>query len=171
MVRILRKHLRYMLQNPPPPGVDDMAQNGQPQTIVPSSQSYGSQSAMNLAHMVGPMTTAGGVSAPIKFENTPIQSPATSSSWHSPNQIGTSPNLDGTGYLSVPPSAVSSVAAGMVLVPPGPGSQRSQYVAQAGLPPISTPTIGRMADELTDDRPDKRPRLFGPGSGQGTTYV
>lgn len=165
MVRILKKHLTYMLRDSPPPGTvmgsEDIVQNGgTPVSAAPgSTQSFGGPATMTLAHMVGPMATGG----PGKFENTPIQSPATSASWHSPNQMThTSPQMDGGGYMN----AVSNGNGGMLLTPGG-STQRTQFPPTQSIPQGSTSTLGRMAEDLGhgDDRPDKRQRIFGPSQG------
>lgn len=77
MVRILRKHLPYLLKNPPPPGSEDLAP-------PPPQNGYVNANIM-------PMQMG------VKFETTPIQSPATSSSWHSPGTglPQASPTMDG----------------------------------------------------------------------------
>lgn len=144
MVRILKKHLAYMLQNPPQPEQNqyDMGQNGGMPGPTGPAQSY--------ASMLGSGST-------VKFEGgTPSQSPATSASWHSPSQAQmshASPNLDNSGYVGGRPQ--------MVLTPTG--------LQQPGFPPqIGTPPIPRMGDGMGgDDRPEKRQRLYGPGPGQG----
>lgn len=168
MVRILKKHLTYLLRDPPPPGTTGMpsedldhagGRSGTPS--AGGSQSYHGQTVMNLSHMVGP-PMAGGPT--VKFEQTPIQSPATTASWHSPNQMShTSPHLDTGGYLG----AVGSGPGSMVLTPGG--TQRPQYPTPT-VPPSTTPVIGRMPDDMSqgDERPDKRQRIFGPARG---TYV
>jgi osomolarity two-component system response regulator SKN7 len=157
MVRILRKHLPYLLKNPPPPGstADDMGAPtaGQAGPVPP----YPNSAGMSMGQMAGPaaMSSAG---AQMKFEGTPIQSPATSSSWHSPSQIShTSPALDNGGYMS----AVGP-GQGMILTPGG--TQRPQY---AGVPQVAAPTLMRPdgLGGMGDDRPEKRQRLYGPSQG------
>ena len=158
MVRIIKKHLPYLLKNPPPPGsTEDLTPTpGQP---TPTAQ-YPNSAGMSMGQMANPatMTNAG---TQIKFEATPIASPATSSSWHSPNQMShTSPTLENGGYMN----AVGS-GSGMMLTPGG--TQRPQYTNQM-VSHVGTPTLGRMPDNLgslSDERPEKRQRLYGP---QGT---
>lgn len=160
MVRILRKHLPYLLKNPPPPGttVDDMAPSGGQQGQAPPQ--FQNSAGMSMAQMAGPagMSSAG---AQLKFEGTPIQSPATTSSWHSPSQMAhASPTLDSSGYLN----AVGP-GSGMMLTPGG--TQRPQYASQV-MPQVGTPTLSRMPDGMggmNDDRPEKRQRLYGPAQG------
>ena len=156
MVRILKKHLSYMLKDPQSVGLptDDNGQTaGGPGPGPP--QGY-AQAGMTIATM--------GPAGQVKFEQTPIQSPTTTTSWHSPGQMQqTSPNLDAGGYMS---AQMGGGAAGMVLTPGG--TQRPQYAGQmAGQ--AGTPTLGRIPDGmggLSDDRPEKRQRLYGPAQGQ-----
>lgn len=161
MVRILRKHLPYLLKNPPPPGstADDMppgvGQQGSGPPPYPNSAG-----GMSMTQLAGPaaMSSAG---AQIKFEGTPIQSPATTSSWHSPSQMAhASPTLENGGYMN----AVGS-GSGMMITPGG--TQRPQYATQV-MAQVGTPTLGRMPEGLAgmaDDRPEKRQRLYGPPQG------
>ncbi|KAH8887074.1 hypothetical protein GQ53DRAFT_750253 [Thozetella sp. PMI_491] len=162
MIRILKKQLRNMLRDPPPPGLgDDIMPNSGPLgpgPTVPAQGPYAGQGAMNMTPMGGSQPMAGG--GVVKFEHTPIQSPSTTASWHSPGQMShTSPNLDSGGYMS----AVGSGPGGMVLTPGG--TQRPQY---ANIPQGPPPTMGRPPDIMSghaDDRPEKRQRLYGPGQG------
>lgn len=155
MVRILKKHLSYMLKDPQPQGMssDDPNQGvGAPGPGPPaSSQGYaGAPAGMTIATM--------GAGSQVKFEQTPIQSPTTTASWHSPGQMQqTSPNLDSGGYMS---AQIGSGSGGMVLTPGG--SQRPQFANQVA------PTMNRMGDGMVglgDDRPEKRQRLYGPSQG------
>lgn len=143
MVRILKKHLTSLLKNQPPPDQYqyDINQNGGMAGMQGPTQSY--------ASMLGSGST-------VKFEGgTPSQSPATSTSWHSPSQnqmSHASPNLDSSGYAGGRPQ--------MVLTPTG--------LQNPGFPPqVGTPPIPRMGDGMGDDRPEKRQRMYGPGPGQG----
>ena len=80
MVRILKKHLHYMLKNPLPP--EELAANGG----GPGSYPMGGPASLSSSGGGGggaPGSTGG------KFDTTPIQSPATSSSWHWPGQMHT----------------------------------------------------------------------------------
>ncbi|KAK1753483.1 transcription factor prr1 [Echria macrotheca] len=162
MVRILKKHLSFMLKDPSSVGLgsDDSGQTiGAPGPGPPgSSQQFaGGSAGMTLATM--------GQGGQVKFEQTPIQSPTTTSSWHSPSQIQQgSPNLDGSGYMN---AQLGSGRGGMVLTPGG--TQRPQYVNQV-VNQVGAPPLGRMQDGMVlgDDRPEKRQRLYGPSQG---TYV
>ncbi|KAK0724798.1 hypothetical protein B0H67DRAFT_481213 [Lasiosphaeris hirsuta] len=161
MVRILKKHLSYMLKDPQPIGLgaDDTNQTaGAPGPGPPhSAGGYGGPGPAGVAMAA----LAGG--GQVKFEQTPIQSPATTSSWHSPSQMPhTSPTIDSSGYMS---AQIGSGPGGIVLTPGG--TQRPPYANQV-VPQVGTPTLGRMPDGvgLGDDRPEKRQRLYGPSQGQ-----
>lgn len=160
MVRILKKHLSYMLKDPQSQGLSSDEQNQTVGAPGPGphqgSQGFAGQpTGMTLATMSG--------GAQVKFEQTPIQSPATTSSWHSPGQMHqTSPNLDAGGYMS---AQMGSGPGGMLLTPGG--SQRPQFANQVG-GHAGTATLGRMGDGMVglgDDRPEKRQRLYGPSQG------
>ena len=159
MVRILKKQLRNMLRDPPPPGAlgDEMVPNGG--VIggpVGPGQAFAGAGPIGMGPMAGaPGLAAGGV---VKFEHTPIHSPSTSASWHSPGQMTqTSPNMETGGYLN----AMGSGPGGMVLTPGG--TQRPQYVGM----PQGGSNLARLPDGLVhgDDRPEKRQRLYAPGPG------
>jgi osomolarity two-component system response regulator SKN7 len=153
MVRILKKHLPYMLKNPSPPGsaTDEIAPaNGQPG----SAASYGASAGMAMGQMAGgPQPISTGAAQGVKFENTPIQSPATTASWHSPNQMShTSPTLDSSSYMT----AVGGGPGSMVITPGG-SQQRPQYVPQ------QMATSSGMSH--SDERPEKRQRMYGSSQG------
>jgi osomolarity two-component system, response regulator SKN7 len=129
-------------------------------------QAAAAQQMAAAAQMAGP----GGPQ--VKFEGTPMPSPTTTSSWHSPSTMNhTSPTAttDGSGGY------MSAVGSGPMAITPG-GSQRQHQQAQAQyggqqavLPQIGTPTMGRMPDIMgqQDDRPEKRQRLaYGQAPGQ-----
>jgi osomolarity two-component system response regulator SKN7 len=185
MVRILKKHLTKLLKNPPAPGSagDDMpspgvqhgpnasyanamaaqAQMTMQQQIAANNAAAAAQQhhQAQAAHMQAAQNQQMQMQAPgpqVKFEGTPMPSPTTTTSWHSPSQMNnhTSPTMDngGGGYMS-------AVGSGPMALTPG-GTQRpQQYMNQAGqvLPQIATPTLGRMPDIMGDDRPEKRQRL------------
>ncbi|KAI0594207.1 HSF-type DNA-binding-domain-containing protein [Biscogniauxia sp. FL1348] len=151
MIGKLRKHLAHFLRNPPPEAMmDPMYSNGglgQP----PTPGAYANQGMGQL----GPLsaTSSGAVG---KFDTTPIQSPATSSSWHSPSQLPhASPTMgqDQGGYLA------AGSGSQMVLTPGG--TQKPQY-ANAMMQQMGGPQ--RMPDGLQrqDGPPEKRQRLYGP---------
>jgi osomolarity two-component system response regulator SKN7 len=205
MVRILRKHLTRMLKDPQSTaglGADDMSQNlavaghgPGPPTAGASTQGY---APANMAAAMSSMTAG---NPQVKFEHTPIQSPSTASSWHSPGQQmhpQTSPtNLDGSaaaaaaagGYMS----AVGSGPGGMVLTPGGTQrpqqhaqqqhhaqqhhAQHSQY-QQHQQQQQQQQAAGGYAGYMTaahmgggEDRPEKRQRLYGPGPAGPQGYV
>ncbi|KAF3763625.1 response regulator, partial [Cryphonectria parasitica EP155] len=113
MVKVVKKYCRHMLKNP---NAADLEPNGGPMTgIGVSTPTYNAPP---------PVTGSG-----MKFETTPINSPATSSSWHSPGQQlaqHTSPNMDG-GYMS---GTISVSGPQMVMTPSG------SFAPQMGTPPI-----------------------------------
>jgi osomolarity two-component system response regulator SKN7 len=178
MVRILKKHLTKLLKNPPPPGSTDN-DSMSPTTMQPQQASnpaaYANAMAqqMSMAQQMA-AANAGHMQAPspqvqVKFEGTPMPSPTTTSSWHSPSQMQhTSPAMDGGGYMSAIGSGTGP--GGMVLTPGG--SQRPQYANQMlnQVQQVGTPTMGRMSDIMGgpgDDRPEKRQRLaYGQPQGQ-----
>ena len=194
MVRILRKHLTRMLKDPQSAGLVAVDELGAQAVVAgghgpgpPPNQGY----PANLAAALGPMA---GANAQVKFEHTPIQSPSTASSWHSPGQMHqqTSPGLDATA--GGPPGY------GMVLTPggtqrqpqpPPPPSSAGGHLPQGGpyggyMTAAGTQAVMRgMQDSLAglppggpgggpggggDERPEKRQRL-GYGPGHGTGYV
>lgn len=210
MVRILKKHLCKLLKNPPPPGQapDDLASPGvqhgpnasyanamaaqaqmtMQQQIAANNaaaaaaqQQVHMQQAAQSQHMQQQMQAPG---PQVKFEGTPMASPTTSSSWHSPSQqqqmnSHASPAMDGGhggggGGAGGGGGYMSAVGSGPMALTPG-GTQRPpppQYMGQGGqvLPQIGTPTMGRMPDVMGgggDDRPEKRQRMaYGHPSGQ-----
>jgi osomolarity two-component system response regulator SKN7 len=184
MVRILKKQLNKLLKNPAPPGsADDMpspgVQQGPYAGAMAAQISIQQQMAANnaAAHMQHQQAAAAAAAmqapgAQVKFEGTPMPSPTTTSSWHSPSQMPqhTSPTMDGGGPGGG--GYMSAVGSGPMAMTPG-GTQRPQYVSQV-LPQIGTPTMGRMPDIMGggpgpgpgDDRPEKRQRLaYGQSQG------
>ncbi|KXX78273.1 Transcription factor prr1 [Madurella mycetomatis] len=180
MVRILRKHLTRMLKDPQATGLvgDEMGQNvtaGGPGPPPSNHQGYGHPSqGMAMGNMAGGHANA----AQVKFEHTPIQSPSTASSWHSPGQMAqhTSPNMEAAGgYMSAVGSATGP--GGMVLTPGGtqrpPPQGYANYMAapQVGNPAAAAAAMGASYGGGSggggggDDRPEKRQRLYGPGQG------
>ncbi len=157
MIRILRKHVTHLLKNPPPPGSsgDDMMA-GTPQAGHPGPAAGYASTTMSMASIGGPPSVATS-SSTVKYETTPIQSPATSTSWHSPSQLQqTSPHMDGGGFLA------SAVNGGQALaITPG-GTQRPTFPGGPA-PPMGNPPIRGLPDGMGgDDRPEKRQRLYGP---------
>lgn len=180
MVRILKKHLKQLLKNPPAPGSagDETLNSAGVPGAPPAPSSYPNaalaaaqmsmQQQMANAAAAAAAAAGGQMQAPVKFESTPIPSPTTTASWHSPStmQQHTSPTMDGGGGGGYMSAVGGSGPMGMT---PG-GTQRGQqYGGQGVLPQIGTPTLGRMPDIMgvSDDRPEKRQRL-GYGPPQGT---
>ena len=157
MIRILKKHLPYLLKNPPS-GDSDELMGGPihaPQPV--STPGYASSSTLSLGGSMGPAGIA--TSSAVKYETTPIQSPATTTSWHSPGQLAhtqTSPHMDGGGFLA------GAVNGGQQMVLTPGGTQRPTF--QGAPPPqMSNPPIRGLAESLGgDDRPGKRQRVYAP---------
>ncbi|KAI0122711.1 HSF-type DNA-binding-domain-containing protein [Daldinia grandis] len=149
MIGKLRKHLANFLRNPPPESMmDSMYPNGAPGQ-PPTPGPYSNQ-GMGMA----PLSAAS--SGPVgKFDTTPIQSPATSASWHSPGQIPhASPTMaQDQGYLG------AGSGSQMVLTPGG--TQKPQY-ANTMIPQMGVPPPQRMPDGMqrSDGPPEKRQRLY-----------
>ena len=188
MVRILKKHLTKLLKNPPAPGSasDDIASPGvqhgpnasyanamATQAQISMQQQIAASNAAAQAQMAaaaqqGQMQAAQMAAPQVKFEGTPMPSPTTTSSWHSPSTMNhTSPTMDGGGGY------MSAVGSGPMALTPG-GSQRPQYVGggqvQVQLPQTGAPSLSRMqmpnGSGMDDGRPEKRARL-GYGQVQG----
>lgn len=142
MIGKLRRHLANMLRNPSE--MDNLYPSGgstQPPTPGPYSN-QGMGMAPLSATSSGPVT---------KFDTTPIQSPATSSSWHSPSQLPhPSPTIaqEHGGYLA-------AGSGSQMVITPG-GTQKPQYAG--GMMPQMAASQ-RMSHE---GPPEKRPRLYGP---------
>ncbi|KAI1468356.1 HSF-type DNA-binding-domain-containing protein [Daldinia caldariorum] len=149
MIGKLRKHLANFLRNPPQESMmDSMYPNGgqgQPPTPGP----YSNQ-GMGMAPLSA--TSSGAVG---KFDTTPIQSPATSASWHSPGQMPhASPTMgQDQGYLG------AGSGSQMVLTPGG--TQKPQY-ANTMIPQMGVPPQQRMPDGMqrSEGPPEKRQRLY-----------
>lgn len=149
MVRILKRHCRHLLRDPQSA---DMELNGTTLSAPVPSGSTPAYAGMQ----AGAVTNQGKA---VKFEaGTPIQSPATTGSWHSPSQqmAHASPNMDAGGYMTTG-GAVS--APQMVMT--SSGMPRGAFAPQMGTPPVP-----RAADHMGgDERPEKRLRMFGPPAG------
>ncbi len=164
MVRILKKHLPYLLKNPPPPGSsgDDMSQSAG----VAGAQGYGNSTGMGMV----PMSAGSNISAMsggVKFQTTPIQSPATTASWHSPGgqMPHASPNMDGGKYRDSNYMAAAVNGGGSMVLAPG-GQQRQNYPGGPPQPMANHPMRGLPEGIASDDRPEKRQRLYGPAQTQ-----
>ncbi|KAH9906058.1 HSF-type DNA-binding-domain-containing protein [Xylariomycetidae sp. FL2044] len=148
MIGKIRKHLIHLMRNPPPESMmEPIFPNGAPNQ-PPTPGPYPNQG-------VGMAPLSATSSGPVaKFDTTPIQSPATSTSWHSPGQVPhASPTIpQDQGYLS------AGSGSQMVLTPGG--TQKPQY-ANAMMPQMGAP---RMPDSMhrPDGPPEKRQRLYGP---------
>jgi len=160
MVRILRKHLTHMFRDPLPPGSsgDDMIPSSGGAGPAGMTHGYGNQQAgMGMGPMGGPPGMAG-AGGQVKFETTPIQSPATTSSWHSPGQgqpPHISPTMEGGVYMA------GTINGGQAM-----GAQRAAFHGGPQPPMGNPPTRGIPEIMAGDDRPEKRRRLYGPGQAQ-----
>ncbi|KAI0196426.1 HSF-type DNA-binding-domain-containing protein [Astrocystis sublimbata] len=143
MIGKLRRHLANMLRNPPVEGMMDPLYPNVATAQPPTPGPY-SNPGMGMA----PLSAAS--SGPVaKFDTTPIQSPATSSSWHSPSQLPhPSPTIaqEHGGYLA------AGNGAQMVLTPGG--TQKPQY-------PGMMPQMASQRMSL-EGPPEKRQRIYGP---------
>ncbi|ORY68256.1 HSF-type DNA-binding-domain-containing protein [Pseudomassariella vexata] len=147
MIKKLQKHLPGFLRNPPADAVaETMYQNGAPPGQPPTPGPYVNPGPMSL-----PIPAAStGVA---KFDTTPVQSPATSTSWHSPGQIPQqSPNLaHDQAYLNAGSGQVMSLTPGGTQRP-FPGSM---------MPAMGGPPGSRMAESVSasEGPPEKRQRF------------
>lgn len=146
MIGKLRRHLASMLRNPPAEGMlDPIYANGG--SAQPPTQGPYSNQGMGMAPLSA--TSSGPVT---KFDTTPIQSPATTSSWHSPSQLPhPSPTMgqDHGGYLA-------AGSGSQMVITPG-GTQKPQYAGN--MMPQMAASQQRMP---LDGPPEKRQRLYGP---------
>src|SRR3569833_1426922 len=158
MVRILRKHLPHLLKNPPPTGSsgEDMMMSAGPGGHPASA--YSNAAGMTLSPMSAGPPNLPPSCGPMKYETTPIQSPATTTSWHSPGTMtNASPHMDGGAFLG------NATNGGQQMVLPSGGSQRPPAFHRGPPPP---PMRGRGDGLPADDRPEKRQRVYGPGQAQ-----
>ncbi|KAM0276404.1 hypothetical protein ACHAQH_006806 [Verticillium albo-atrum] len=132
MLRILRKHVAHLMKNAPP--IDDIP-------VGPGSAQMGTM----------------GLPPQVRVD-TPSQSPATTTSWHSPGQIHQqSPNV-----ATMEPGYAMGNPQQMVITPTS--AQRATFPNQ-GLPPQMQQQM-RVPDGMAvEDRPEKRQRLYGPQGG------
>ncbi|KXJ90177.1 HSF-type DNA-binding-domain-containing protein [Microdochium bolleyi] len=157
MIGKLRRHLASFLRNPPQDSMmDSMYPNGGA-TQPPTPGPYANQN-------VGMGQLAGGPSTGVsKFETTPIQSPATSTSWNSPSQLPQpSPTIthEQGGYLA----AGSGTPMGLT---PGGSQKPPTQFHNAMMTQMGGPPQPRMPDSMArgDAPPEKRQRLYGPNGG------
>jgi osomolarity two-component system, response regulator SKN7 len=153
MVRILKKHLPYMLKNPPLAGEEGTTPNGGHVLPAGSTPGYAGSSGMTLAPSSGHHT--------VKFGDTPIQSPTTTSSWHSPTQnMSHTSGMDSGGYLGHQMTS----GPGQMVITPG-GTHRPPYpgTPTGQMPPGEMGS--RMHEMRVDERPEKRQRIYGQSTG------
>lgn len=158
MLGKVRKHLAHYLRNPPPPqenNIMDVYPNGIPgQPPTPSGyQNQGMGMPLSAA-------SSAGVN---KFDTTPVQSPATSTSWNSPSQMPqASPVISqDQGYLGPGGNSQVSMNQG--------GNQKSQQYQGHVMATMGGPSHHhqRLSDGMPrpDGPPEKRQRVFGPQGG------
>lgn len=146
MIGKLKRHLPSFLRNPPPEAMmESMYPNGGPAQPPTPGPYPNPPMGMNM-----PVANSG-----VKFETTPIQSPSTSASWHSPGQVPhASPNMaQAQGYLE-------AGSGSQIVVTPG-GTQRSQY-PNPMMPAITGSQASRLDAMPNEGPPEKRQRLYGP---------
>jgi osomolarity two-component system, response regulator SKN7 len=154
MHRTVKQHLKH-LQRHTLSSPDDMSMTVSPVKV--DLPPMGMNAAM--MGMPGSIMTGGSVKFEnsVKFESTPSQSPATTSSWHSPGQMQQGSPAGGIdhGY---------SMAMNNPVMPKS--ATRPNF---AGVPPpLSAVPLIRMSDEMSgDERSDKRQRIYGPQGGYG----
>lgn len=135
MSRVLRTHLTWMLR--------PELQNAQEHQLMNEA------GPLVMTSMSAPSSNT--ATGPMKFESTPSQSPATSTSWHSPGPL----------QQGSPSGAVMETQYG------GMNPKSAQRATFPGVPTAMSgmPMSRGMEGIASDDRPEKRQRTFGP---QGT---
>ena len=144
MIGKVRKHLAPFLRNPPQEVLDMYQNGGAGQPPTPTYQNQGMGMPLSA-------TSSTGVT---KFDTTPVQSPATSTSWNSPSQMPHASPVIGQdqGYLN----AGGGQQMGMN---PGGGQKPQQQQYQNHMPMGGSSHQHRLSDGLP---PEKRQRVFGP---------
>ncbi|KAH8687465.1 HSF-type DNA-binding-domain-containing protein [Tricladium varicosporioides] len=153
MLKSLQKHLSSFLKSAPFPNTSQIPHPAGFATPNPSHPPLG----LNIGQLASTQS--------LKEEPSPGKSPATASSWHSPNQIpGQSPvGNTPTGYMQQPmrdnPYAMT----------PTQSHPQSGYPApNTPLGPPRGPPHRRVMSDMTggpDDHPEKRQRMYPPQSG------
>lgn len=148
MAKILMKFCAHLLKNPA--AATELEPNGAAPAIMNNS--------------IATPTYAGAIAPSVaKFETTPINSPATTGSWHSPSQslAHASPKLD-ANYMQ---AAGINVSTPQMVMNQG-GMQGGVFAPQ--MPHMAAP-MPRMQNVMGgDDRQTKRQRLY-PPPGQAAT--
>ena len=148
MLGKVRKHLAAYLRNPPPEAMLDMFQNGggnqQPTQSPYQNQGMGMPLSATSSTGVG------------KFDTTPIQSPATSTSWNSPSQVPHASPVIGQdqGYMNAGGGPQMGMNTG--------GNQKPQQHQNNMSAMGGSSHQHRLSDGLP---PEKRQRVFGPQGG------
>jgi osomolarity two-component system response regulator SKN7 len=154
MLRALEKHLPQFKKNAPyPPASSQMPHPGGFATPNPAQQP---PLGLNMA----PLSTA----QSLKDETSPGKSPATATSWHSPNQITGASPINASGNYMQQPLADSR----QYTITPTHAHTQSGFPAppnQSMSAPRSGPHRRVMADMTSgppDDHPEKRQRMYPP---------
>ncbi len=156
MIGKIRKHLAHFLRNPPPENMMDAMYPNGGSAQPPTPSTYQSQG------MTMPLsaTSSTGVT---KFDTTPVQSPATSTSWNSPSQMpqGSPVMNQEQGYLGGAGGSQMALNSG--------GNQKPQQYPSHMMPTMGGPSHHhqRLSDGMArpEGPPEKRQRLFGPQGG------
>lgn len=152
MIGKIRKHLVQFLRNPPQEMMDAMYPNG---TQPPTPSGYQNQG-------IGMPLSATSSTGVTKFDTTPVQSPATSTSWNSPSQMPqASPVMSQEqGYLGGGQSQMAMNQG---------GNQKQQQYQSHMMPTMSGPSHHhqRLSDGLArpEGPPEKRQRVYPPQGG------
>lgn len=159
MVKILKKYCRHLLKNP------EGHTNGLEPNGTNASFPAGPSASPRTFSM--PTTVAGGNN--VKFETTPGNSPATSSSWHSPSvMMQPSPSLETSGYMTTginvsaggsQMSHMVTTPGGAMQAPTGTMPQQSNYAPQLQHPSIPRMHVDMSGGGGNEGPPDKRQRL------------
>lgn len=149
MVKILKKYCGHMLKNPEA-HAHELESNGTPAPFSSGPSASTPTFALSASNM--------------KLETTPTNSPATSTSWHSPSTMmqQASPNLEAGGYMTT--AGVHVTAAGpqmsqMVKAPGGPMQAPGGMPQQSNFAPqLQHPSARHRMPEMGGE--EKRQRLY-----------
>ncbi|KAJ4388156.1 kinase-regulated stress-responsive transcription factor skn7 [Gnomoniopsis smithogilvyi] len=169
MVKILKKYCRHLLKNP----------EGHTNGLEPNGNNASYPAAPSASPQAFSMPANVATGGNVKFETTPGNSPATSSSWHSPSvMMQPSPNLETTGYMTtgINVSAGGPQMSHMVTTTSGGAMQAPGTMPQSNYAPqLQHPSIPRMHVDISgggggagEGPPDKRQRIsYGAPANSG----
>jgi osomolarity two-component system response regulator SKN7 len=155
MLRILEKHLSAFKKNPSFPNSAPMQH--------PSGFVTPNQSQAPLGLNMGQLSAA----QSLKDDTSPGKSPATATSWQSPNQLpGTSPITAQGGYMQQPTNGAYTMTPTHQNHPQFP-TQNPAMAAPRGAPQQHRRVMSDMTGgPVPDDHPDaKRQRMYAPPTG------